>query len=99
LTAEHGANNGATNIFENLFRQHETDIITNLIFEILSCILSCFLGFSANSFLRFHFVFQKEFFSEHFRTVQLGILLKMCKHFSDNSSQVVLKQLNNSAKN
>jgi hypothetical protein len=55
LTAEHGA----TNIFENLFRQHETDIITNLIFEILSCILSCFLGFSANSFLRFHFVFQK----------------------------------------
>jgi hypothetical protein len=27
--------------------------------SILSCVLSCFLGFSANSFLRFHFVFQK----------------------------------------
>jgi hypothetical protein len=25
----------------------------------MSCLLSCFLGFSANSFLRFHFVFQK----------------------------------------
>jgi hypothetical protein len=36
------------------------------IFEILSCVLSCFLGFSANSLLHFHFVFQK---TDLFRTL------------------------------
>jgi uncharacterized membrane protein YbhN (UPF0104 family) len=78
LTAEHGANNGATNIFENLFRQHETNIITNLIFEILSCILSCFLGFSANSFLCFHFVFQKTAPFKTLLTTIYQVIGKIC---------------------
>jgi hypothetical protein len=29
------------------------------IFEILSCVLSCVFGFSANSLLHFHFVFEE----------------------------------------
>jgi hypothetical protein len=36
-----------------------TDVITNFIFFLILSCLSCFLDFSANSFLRFHFVFQK----------------------------------------
>jgi hypothetical protein len=40
------------------------------IFEILSCVLSCFHDFSANSFLRFHFVFQKTVL---FRTLLITI--------------------------
>jgi hypothetical protein len=40
------------------------------IFEILSCVLSCFHDFSANSFPRFHFVFQKTVL---FRTLLITI--------------------------
>jgi hypothetical protein len=50
------------------------------IFKILSCVLSCFLGFSANSFLRFNFVFPK---TAPFRTLLITI------YISSNRSDIL----------
>jgi hypothetical protein len=58
------------------------------VFKILSCVLSCFLGFSANSFLRFNFVFQK---SAPFRTLLIAI------YTSTNRSDI-LKIVENNTK-
>jgi hypothetical protein len=58
------------------------------IYKILSCVLSCFLSFSANSFLRFNFVFQK---TAPFRTLLITI------YISTNRS-AILKIVENSTK-
>jgi hypothetical protein len=55
------------------------------IFEILSCVLSCFHDFSANSFLRFQFVFQKTVL---FRTIyQLIGTIHILKVVENNTKQ------------
>jgi hypothetical protein len=60
------------------------------IFGILSFVLACFFGFSANSFLRFHFVFQKTVL---FRTLLITYIYQLI-----GKDILVLKIIENNTK-
>jgi hypothetical protein len=61
--------------------------------EILSCVLSCFLGFSANAFLRFHFIFQKnssfQNSFDYYLSINRSDILKIVENNTKQHSNII----------